>query len=169
MAKFGRAGHAVSWAAGSRRIRFGRESRALVFRSRKSGNGNSCSRESGHIKHESRYFGRATSASVTIVATDHRGRISLEIPSFGRQSVHMPNFGLESLYMPKFCYESLEMSLGPRPGQEPKPIRFQQQVSNPIVWKWRQISSPRKSDKFCSIHLNSFITHMPDNFAAVYH
>ena len=31
MAKFGRAGHAISWATGSRRIRLGRGSRALVF------------------------------------------------------------------------------------------------------------------------------------------
>ena len=92
IARFGRAGHAISWPGGSRHIRLGRESRALVFRSRKSGNGNSWSRESGHTKYESRCFGRATSASVAIVATDHHGRKSLE----------MPNFGLESLDMPKF-------------------------------------------------------------------
>ena len=30
MAKFGRAGHAISWATGPRRVRLGRESRALV-------------------------------------------------------------------------------------------------------------------------------------------
>ena len=37
-----------------------------------------------------------------IVATDHHGRKSLEMPCFGRQSLDMPNFGLESLDMPKF-------------------------------------------------------------------
>ena len=54
--RFGRTGHAISWPAGSRHIRLGRESRALVFRSRKSGNGNSWSRESGHTNYESRCF-----------------------------------------------------------------------------------------------------------------
>ena len=86
----------------SRHLRFDRDSRALVFWSQKSGNGKSWSLESGHTKYESRCFGRATSASFAIVATDHHGRKSLD----------MPNFGLESLEMPKFCREKLEMSLG---------------------------------------------------------
>ena len=72
--------------------------------------------QSGHTKYESRCFGRATFASVAIVATDHHGRKSLEVPGFGRQSLDKPNFGLESLDMPKFCRESMDMSLGPRPG-----------------------------------------------------
>ena len=67
IAKFGRAFHAVSWAAGPRRIRLGRESRDWVFPSRKSENGNSWSRESEHTKYESRYSGHATFASVTKV------------------------------------------------------------------------------------------------------
>ena len=117
IARFGRAGHAISWPAGPRHVRLGRESRGLVFRSRKSGNGNSWSRVSGHTKYESRCFGRTTSASVAMVATDHHGRKSLEMPCFGRQSLEMPNFGLESLDMPKFCRESLDMNLRPWPGK----------------------------------------------------
>ena len=48
--------------------------------------------QSGHTKHESRCFGRATFPSVAIVATDNHGRKSLEVPGFGRQSLDMPNF-----------------------------------------------------------------------------
>ena len=101
----------------SSRIRQGRESRAWVFRSRKSGNGYSWSRESGHNKNKSRCFGRATCASVAKVAADYYGRESLEMPGFGRQSPDMFSFGLEFLDMPNFCRKSLDMSLGPRPGK----------------------------------------------------
>ena len=111
-AKFGRAGHPDSWAAGSRRIWLGRKSRALVFQARTSGNGNFWSRESGHTNSESRCFVCAASASVAIVATDHHGRNRLEMPSFGRQ-FWTRLFFFQSLDMPKFCRE---MSLGPRPG-----------------------------------------------------
>ena len=121
MAEFGRAGRAVFCASGSHCILVGRfliskvwEWQVLVVKV-----------WTNQIR--SRYFGRTNSPSVVKVATDQRGRKSLEMSSFGHENLDGPNLGLDCLDMPKFihkfldmskiCHKSLDISLGPRPGK----------------------------------------------------